>query len=106
MAVDVVPMDKGGGDGGVGLRVGILQVAQGAVGEYDAPAESAPTGVTLEHTDIVSSIPQLHLNGKVESGRPAAEDVDFHRVHQRSVYLPHRRVSTEVDVPAAARRGA
>jgi hypothetical protein len=76
--VDVVPVIEGLQDGARGLFVRGDQLAQGLVGEHDAPAEGVAGPVTLDHRDVVRRILLLHQQAKIQAGGPAADANDVH----------------------------
>src|SRR5262249_50076766 len=78
--VDVVPRDEPLGDRAVARLVRFAQRGERLVGEHDAPAVGVPGAVPLHDQDLVPRILLLHQEGEVEAGRPAADDVDLHRV--------------------------
>ena len=54
------------------------EVLDRLVGEDDAPAERDAGRVALEHIDLVRRVAQLHRDGEIEAGRPAADAGDLH----------------------------
>ncbi|MNM71291.1 hypothetical protein D3C81_829520 [compost metagenome] len=78
MDVDVVPVVEGGIDLGSAVRVGLLEVVHGGVGEHHAPAESVVRPVALDHDDLVGRVLQFHQQAEVQPGRSAANTKHSH----------------------------
>ena len=76
--VDVVPVVERLDDGGVGLGVGLRQVAERLAGEDHAPAEGVVGAVPLEDGDVVGGVALLHEKGEVQARRTAADARDAH----------------------------
>jgi hypothetical protein len=62
----------------VALRVGIAQGTQGLLAEDHAPAEGRIRRVALEHAHVDRSLGLLQQDREIQSGRPAADDLDLH----------------------------
>jgi hypothetical protein len=88
--VDVGPVREAAGDRSVRLGIGLLEVAEGLVGEHDAPAERVVGPVALAHGDLVRRVQPLHQDREVEPGRPPADDLDPQRVLMRPALLTGR----------------
>ncbi|SPC13098.1 conserved hypothetical protein [Cupriavidus oxalaticus] len=78
MDVDIVPVIEGGVDLGGAVRIGLLEVVHGGVGEHHAPAEGVIGPVALDHDDLVGRILQLHQQAEVQPGRSAANTKHSH----------------------------
>src|SRR5713226_10703563 len=76
--LDIVPGFKVPGDFRVRGFVGRAQIAQRPSGKNYAPTERVIRPVTLVDCDVMRGIGLLHQDGKIYSGRPAADDFDFH----------------------------
>jgi len=61
------------GDAGVGLRVGLLDVAEGLPGEDHAPTEGVVGTVALHDADVRVRERLPRQDGEVEPARPAAD---------------------------------
>ena len=75
---DVVPVGEVLADGGGADGVVRGEVAEGLVGEDDAPAEGVVGAVALEDDDLVRGVAQLHRDGEVEARRTTADACDPH----------------------------
>ncbi len=76
--VDVVPADELRLERAVDLRVGVLDAAEGLVGEDDAETEGVVGGIALPHGDLAGGVEAFEQGGGVEPGGPAADDRDPH----------------------------
>lgn len=74
--VDGVPADELTAEGTVDLGVGVLDAAEGLVGEDDAEAEGVVGGVALVNGDRAGGVEPLEEGGGVEPAGPAADDRD------------------------------
>ena len=59
-------------------RVGVLDAAEGLVGEDDAEAERVVGSVALPHGDLVVGPELLGESGEVEPARASTDDCDPH----------------------------
>ena len=69
MDVNIVPMGEALGDRSLALGVAALEVAQGLVGEHDAPAEGVVGAVALDDGDVVRR-GRAASSGSRNTGRP------------------------------------
>ena len=76
--VDVGPAGEPLAIGRARPGVGVLDAAEGLVGEHDAEAERVVGGVALPHGDLVGRVELLGERGEVEAARAAADDRDLH----------------------------
>ena len=77
--VDVRPPREGALHGGEQDGVGLLDAAEGLVGEDDAEAEGVVGGVAFPDDDLAARVELLGQRGQVEATRPAAHYGDAHR---------------------------
>jgi hypothetical protein len=77
--VDIIPAHEMICDLVVGLLIGGAEVIQRAVGEYDTPSKRVSPLIPLYDRNVVGGVPLQHLNGKIETGRTAADDGYLHR---------------------------
>lgn len=76
--VDVVPADELRLEGAVDLRVGVLDAAEGLVGEHDAEAEGVVGRVALPDGDLSGGIEALEQDSGVQAARTTTDDGDPH----------------------------
>ena len=76
--VDVVPAGELAPHGGEDLLVGVLDAAEGLVGEHHPEAERVVGGVALPDGDVVPGVQLLGEGCEVQAAGPAAEDSDAH----------------------------
>src|SRR5260370_37976175 len=91
--IDIVPGFKVPGDFRVRRFVGRAQIAQRPSGKNHAPTERVIRPVTFVDCDVMRGIGLLHQDGKIHSGRAAADDFDF---HERSSFNAAPNLSTPV----------
>ena len=78
MHVDVVPASELAPHGGEDLLLGVLDTAEGLVGEHHPEAERVVGGVPLPDGDVVPGVQLLGEGREVQATGPAAEDSDAH----------------------------
>ncbi len=76
--LDVVPVGEVRRDRPVALEIVFLERLERLVGKHDAEAERVVRPVALVDRDADRGPGLLRENRKVETGRPPADDVDFH----------------------------
>ncbi|AIA06421.1 hypothetical protein DC74_5976 [Streptomyces noursei] len=82
--VDVVPAHELRLQRAVDVRVGVLDAAEGLVGEDDAEAEGVVGGVALPDGDLPARVEAFEQGGGVEPAGAAAEDGDLQRAVVRA----------------------
>jgi hypothetical protein len=78
MDVDVVPVAERVEDIGVCFRIGGRQVAEGLIGEHDAPAKRVVGPIAFDDGDVVPLIGLLQQQRQVKAGRAAPDTNDTH----------------------------
>ena len=76
--VDVVPDGELLLHQGVHDGIGVLDAAQGLIGEDDSEAEGVVCGIAFPHRDVVIRTQLLGQRGKVQAARSSADDSDAH----------------------------
>lgn len=75
--VDVVPADELALEGGVDGGVGVLDAAEGLVGQDDPEAEGVVGGVALEDGYLAPGVEPFEQDGGVQPAGSAADDGDL-----------------------------
>ena len=76
--VNIVPGRETPGDFSVRFFVSGAQICEGLSGKHDAPAKRVVRSVAFVNGNLMGGIGLFHEDGEIHSGRPAADDVDFH----------------------------
>ena len=97
MDLDVVPVSEIRRDRPVAFEVVFFEGLQRLVGEHDAEAERVVGPVALVDDEAHRRPRLLRQNREVESGRPPADDVDFHALlrHGRGNYFKLQIISLQ-----------
>ena len=80
----IIPIGEVVADGIGAFGIVLLHAAQGIVGQNHAPAEGVIGLVAFQNRHLMGGIPQLHGNGKIDSGRTAPETENLHGNISRS----------------------
>ena len=78
MHVDVVPAGELAAHPREDLRIGVLDAAEGLVGEHHPEAERVVGRVPLPHRDVVAGVQLPGQGREVQAAGAAAEDSDAH----------------------------
>jgi hypothetical protein len=76
--LDVVPAGRLSRHGVEGLRIRLLQVLLGRLGEHHAEAEGVARPVPLQHEHVVGRVGLLHQDREIQSGGSAPDGDDSH----------------------------
>jgi len=86
--VNVVPAGELVAHGLEDLEVGVLDAAQGLVGEDHAEAERVVGGVALPDGDVMPGVELFGQRREVQPARAAAQDRDPHGTHSFRAVAP------------------
>lgn len=79
--VDVVPPGELAAHGREDLPIGVLDAAEGLIGEHDPETEGVVGGVTFGDRDLVPRVQLLGERREVQAAGTTAKDRDTHGAH-------------------------